>query len=106
MQLNAEVKESQNKLSEIGVVKSAYNSDKRAYSEALTNLKSTNDTLQEEFELVSSKLRIVEKEKQQLVQDIDFKNERIQLMERNFDSNKHVIQRLNNEKEEEIGGQR
>ena len=27
-------------------------------------------------------------------------------MEWNFESNKHVIQRLNNEKDEEIGGQR
>jgi hypothetical protein len=27
-------------------------------------------------------------------------------MERNFDSNKHVIQRLNAEKEDEVNGQR
>lgn len=69
-------------------MKSAYNSDKWAYSEALTNMKSSNNTLQEEFELVSAKLKLIEKEKSQLTQDIEFYKEWINAMERNLETNK------------------
>ena len=67
-------------------------------------MKSSNNTLSEEFERVKARLVLVEKEKAQLASDIDFYKERLQVLERNFDSNKHVIQRLNQEKDEEING--
>lgn len=87
-ELSDEVERLKAGLSEIGHVKSAYNSDKRAYSEALSNMKSSNTTLQDEFEQVSAKLKLVEKEKSQLIQDIEFYKERIHSMEINLETNK------------------
>lgn len=51
-------------------------------------MKSSNNTLQEEFELVSAKLKLIEKEKSQLTQDIEFYKEWINAMERNLETNK------------------
>jgi len=58
-------------------VKSAYNSDKNAFSEHAKGLKEANDTLREEHGKLQARIHLIEREKETLTNDNDFYKQRL-----------------------------
>ncbi len=103
--LEGEVRVLKTQLGDTEHLKSAYNSDKQAFSQHAQGLKEANDTLREEHERIKARLHLVEKERGILTNDVEFYKERLSTLERNYEANKEVIERLNSEKAEETTGQ-
>ena len=67
-------------------LKSAYNSDKKAYNQALSAIKEDHSQATEELIDARNKIAQLEWEKKTLLTDIDFYKDRLQSVERNYES--------------------
>ncbi len=104
-ELSLDKKRLEARLSDIDHIKSAYNSDKRAYNEALTDYKGANDNLKHEHSEIDARLHLVEKEREQLKSDVSFYKERLTTLEQNYEASKQTMSRLNMEKQDQVSGQ-
>lgn len=89
-------------LKETDHIKSAYNSDKQAFTQAFNGMKGTTNTIWDEYEQSQARLQMVEQERDTLKSDLQFYKERLTLIEQDFENNKMVIQRINSEKDDEV----
>lgn len=103
--LKSQVRVLKTKETDLAHVRMAHTSDKEAFHESLKQMKDTNNTLRDEHEKSIVRIRMLEKERDQLQSDVDFYKERVQNLERNYESNKAVMQRLNDEKGDRESGE-
>jgi len=75
--LESEITVLKTQIDESAHVKSAYNSDKEAFSQHAQGLKEANDTLREEHSKIQAKLHLVQKENETLSNDVDFYKQRL-----------------------------
>lgn len=104
-QLNSKITSLEIQIKDNNHVQSAYNSDRKAYGDVTKELKDTNTTLMESEKKLESRLQLAESERDNARSDVSYYKERLEALQSNFEANKNIMSRLNDEKTHEESSQ-